>query len=630
MPRSSNEQSGVPEWPAGLLFAGLFFYLWLGLGPLLLFYGFGVFTAAPVFIRDAAFLRSAWSAPGEPIRALAALAAAGYGCPWLGALAMVTAMAIPFLGLRCLLTDLRLKSFVDLAWGPPLLGLMLFNRCDDAVPDLLGLGLALWTAVLFLRRAPRRPAVRMGVFFLCSVCLYTLAGGWVFALTAVLCCAALHLERNTARAILQAGLAAAGVVLVGRGLFFLETDAMWLTGTPWRPGAGANYAPLSHHLRLVLFLYAPAAVLPACLGDLIRSRAGAWITGRQSVTGSKVGPVQAQPANRSWRRTVLRWSLVTGVLLLGLVASRSEIRYERLLHYHAALRNWDQVLQAAERMQGRVPFTRPGLFDINRALAHRRKLGDRLCAYPQAGSQSLFLSHPDMAKRVQFAKLLELYLDLGDWHAAERNAYELFEYGESGLFALDAMARIHAAKGQHDIAAMVTQRLKKHAGWRHYIRLWQTPEHPGIRAGDGTGVAGQAPGRTTDYINYGVAFESLLVRLLRDHPQNGLAFEYLLACGLLERQHAKVIQYLPALRSLGYQQLPRHVSEALFVQALLTRTQVNAQGWALDAGVREQIQAAMATVQQAGTDSQAAFRQLAPRMGDTYTFYCLFGVCGVQ
>jgi hypothetical protein len=623
MPGSSPSRCGGSGWAAGLLFAGLFLYLWLGLGSHLLYYGFGVFTAAPVFLWEAAFWRSAWSAPGEPVRALAALAAAGYAQSWLGALLMVAAMALPFLGLRRLLADRRMASWADLAWGMPLLGLMLFNRCDDAVPDLLGLGLALWTAVLFLRRTPRGPAARAVLFFLCAVFVYTLAGGRVLAFAAVPVCVSLWRKRQPARAVLQAGLAGAAVVLIGRGLFFLETDALWLAGTPWRPGAGANDAPLSHTLRLALFFYTPGAVLLACLGDALRSRLAA-----RSAHARGHAPAEAAPG-RPWRGAALRRALVASVLLLGLAASRSDIRYERMLHYHATLRDWDRVLRVADRMQGRVPLTRAGLFDINRALAHRRTLGDRLCAYPQVGIESLFLSHANMARRVQFAKLLELYLDLGDHHAAERNAYELFEYGESGLYALDAMARIHTAKGQHDVARMVTGRLRKHAGWRHYRRLWPSPETALPRAA-GPVHPGQAPGRTTDTINYGVGFDTLLLQLLRDHPDNGLAFEYLLGCCLLERQHARVIQFLPALHGLGYARLPRHVAEALCVNGLMTKTEVDSRGWAIDESIREQIRMAMATVRRAGDDSHAVFQELAPRMGDTYTFYCLFGVCGVQ
>jgi hypothetical protein len=613
----------------GLQLLGLFAYLWLGLGSHLLFYGFGVFCSAPVFIWDRAFLIQTLTMPGEPVRAMAGLLAAGYLYPWLGALILTAAMGLVVLSLRRLFMTLAGRSFADLAWGLPLLALMLLNRCDDALPDLLGAGLSTGAALLYCRMALGRSLIRAVFCFACCLLLYLLAGGWVLNFAALLGLHALLRDRRGGWALVPALLTAASIYLVGRLWLFLETDDVWLISTPWHPDDRIAFSPLSNRLRAALFLYAPTALLLSALTSSLYARIRPRRQGKTQ-PDERSGDSAAAPRSAPWNQPGLRAALVSVILLLGVIGSRSSIRYERLLHYHATLRNWDQVLTVARRMRGRIALTRAGLFDINRALAHRRELSDRLCAYPQTGSQSLFLSHPDMAQRVQFAKMLELYLDLGDWHAAERNAYELFEYGDSGLYALDAMLRIHRAKGQQTVARMVLGALQKHAGWRGYLRLWREADRLETPAGRGPIVPGQAPGRRTNYINYGVTIETLLARLLRDHPDNGLAFEYLLACCLLERRHAKVVHYLPALRSLGYRQLPRHVAEAVFVHGLLTQTPANHQGWPLDNTIQAAIEDAMAVVQQAGDDSEAAYRQLAPRMGDTYTFYCLFGVCGVR
>ena len=71
-------------WLQGGLFLGLFVYVWRGVQPQLLYHGFGVFAACPVFSWEAPFLRTAFDAPGGPLNALAELlalleAAAGGG-----------------------------------------------------------------------------------------------------------------------------------------------------------------------------------------------------------------------------------------------------------------------------------------------------------------------------------------------------------------------------------------------------------------------------------------------------------------------------------------------------------------------------------------------------------------------
>ena len=45
-------------WLRAVLFLGLFVYVWQGIQPHLLYYGFGVFTAYPVFSWDSSFLRT--------------------------------------------------------------------------------------------------------------------------------------------------------------------------------------------------------------------------------------------------------------------------------------------------------------------------------------------------------------------------------------------------------------------------------------------------------------------------------------------------------------------------------------------------------------------------------------------
>ncbi|UCD52594.1 MAG: hypothetical protein JSW27_08145, partial [Phycisphaerales bacterium] len=59
-------------------------------------------------------------------------------------------------------------------------------------------------------------------------------------------------------------------------------------------------------------------------------------------------------------------------------------------------------------------------------------------------------------------------------------------------------------------------------------------------------------------------------------------------------------------------------------------TPVDAFGWTIEPDLRTQFREIRAIVTGTHGDDQAAFDKLAPKYGDTYTFYSMFNVCGVR
>ncbi len=320
---------------------------------------------------------------------------------------------------------------------------------------------------------------------------------------------------------------------------------------------------------------------------------------------------------------------VTAALCLGL--TRNYVRDERLLHYYTRQRDWDHAIDLAHRMGSGHTFTRSAVFDINRALAQQGRLGEELCVYPQDETKTLFLSFDDMVGRLQHAKLLELYLDLGCPNAAQKNAYELLDNEGPSPYILEALVRIHLVKGEYESASIVLGALRQYAGSRAYVRDWQdavadpaeAESHPLIQAW--RRVQG-----SEDHAVGGISFEPLLKRLLAETPNHRVAFEYLMAHYLLKHQRKEFVGYLPLLKSLGYSHLPRQYTEAVLVYSLETKTSPETYGWAIDADVNNQFRRIGGIVKNARGNNQAAFDTLAPQYGDTYTFYSMFNVCGAR
>ncbi len=609
------------------IFLGLVLYLWKGIEPHLLYWGFGVFATYPIVS-----VRDTFSTPGGPLVTLAALLAQSYSSAWLGAVTVAIILGLLFLGIRFLLRSGRAERFRDLAWVPLLLALVIYNNYyENPLPVLLTVVLSVWVAILYNVLPARTPSRRAGLFLALFGLVYYLAGASALIFAGIACLTEAVLHRRIAPAIVQMALAVGGAFILGRFFFGLEAWAVYTTGTPWDPDKGLKFSPLANWLAIVLHAFVPSLLLVTYLSQtLLEAEAGTNTQRRPSKQSPRPIPIpkRRQTDPRVW--VGLRMFTVGAAAILCLTLSRTHVHYERALHYYAQHRDWDHVLALAGRMRGRHRFTASGVFDINRALAHQGRLGSELCAFPQDDIKTLFLAFEDLPGRIKHAKLLELYLDLGCLNAAEKNAYELLAQEGPSPVVLEALVRIHLAKGQYEPARVVCRALHGCVGSGEYVRRW---EHV---VADPARVEADAllqswrkvrVARDDTSIVLSVAAVKSLVETVLDHH---LAFEYLMACHLLRNERTELIGRLPLLRSLGYTQLPRHYAEVLLVQSLRTGTPVDAQGWTIDPTLQRQFEEIRSIVTEARGDDRRVFETLAPKYGDSYMFYSMFNLCGLK
>lgn len=616
------------------IFLGLFIYLWKGIEPHLLYYGFGVFTAYPIVSGEGPFLRATFSTPGGPIRILAALLAQSYSQAWLGALIITVVLGVLFLGIQHLLRPGHAGRLRDLAWVSLLLALTIYNHYENPLPVLLAVGLSVWTAILCDAFPVKTPRGQTGSFLVLLGMVYYLAGASVFIFAAITCLTKALRHRKPLLALLQIVLAVGGVLILGWLVFGLGPRAVYTAGTPWDADKPLTFLPLADWLALVLHPFVPSLILVAFLGEVLWEAQARRDRRRGCRKGGPPSILTAQstrwPQGGSRMWVSLRMLAVVVTVVLCSMLLRTPLHDERALHYYAQQRDWNHILALAGRMRGKHLFTRPGVFDINRALAHQGRLGSELCAFPQDDFKTLFMSFDDMPGRVTRAKSLELDLDLGCLNAAEEDAYELLAQEGPSPPVLDALVRIHLAKGQYESARVVFQALRKYVGCRQYVRRWQSILADPTRAETDPLLQSWCRVKPTrDDTSIGIS-PVALKNMLEDTPGHRLAFEYLMACILLRNEHGELIRFLPLLKPLGYQQLPRHYAEALLVHSLLTGTPVDGHGWTIDPDVQRQFWEIRRIVTEGHGNDQVVFDTLAPKYGDTYMFYSMFHQCGLR
>jgi hypothetical protein len=242
----------------------------------------------------------------------------------------------------------------------------------------------------------------------------------------------------------------------------------------------------------------------------------------------------------------------------------------------------------------------------------------------------LYMRFDDMSGRLTRAKSLELYLDLGCLNAAQENAYELLAHEGPSPPVLDALVRIHLAKGQYEPARVFLQSLRKYAGSRRYVHRWQPlVADPAQAEADPLIQSWRKARSTRDDTSLGISPVALR-NLLEDKPDHRLAFEYLMACMLLRNERGELISHLPLLKPLGYTRLPRHYAEAVLVQSLRAGTPAEVPGWTIDPEVQRQFSEIRRIATETRGNDRMLFDTLAPQYGDTYMFYSMFHLCGLK
>jgi hypothetical protein len=623
--QGQSSRRGLAHALVAVLFGGLFVYLWKAIEPHLLYYGFGVFSEFPQFSWDPAFLGSRLSTPGGAIGLLTHFLAQWYYLSWLGAIILVASLWVLFEGTRQVLRRLGKGGGLMPAFAAPLLAVMVLNRYDHPLQAVLAVSASAWLAAAYLSLPLLSAGIEALVFtLLCGLC-YAMAGGaaMVFALVVGLA------RRQPLRLATAAFLAVASELVLGTRVFSLGAARAFTVATPLDPTMMAGLTRMSRLLTWGLYAFIPLAALAVIGWEEMHRRRLA----RQGKKPATSGPAGAGSRSRSLTRLwdALPWVVCAALCVLCVLDRQTGVKYRLAVHDLARRGQWSEVLRVADAMRGRYSYTPACLFDVDRAMAHLGRMGEDMFRYPHDASALTFLASDELRLQLRFAKLFDLHFDLGDLNSAEQDAYELLEIQGPSPFILEALARVHIAKGEVAAARVVLKTLQRSPAYRETASRWlEEMKEPSGLAADASVASWRRWRRRTDHEVRPVSYDQILLDLLRDHPDNRMAFEYLTAYYLLRNMRADLAANLYRVRDLGYSHLPRHYAEALVVHTNQIRQPIDLQGWSIDPGLTDQLRQITATWTSVGGNRQAAMAALAPRFGDTYTFYSIFNRSGVK
>jgi hypothetical protein len=333
-------------------------------------------------------------------------------------------------------------------------------------------------------------------------------------------------------------------------------------------------------------------------------------------------------------------SLVIALSLAGAVGYVSFDRQERLLRevdYCAEHRQWNDVLTKANSLR-LTAYTKCTIHDVNLALYCLGLLPNKLISFPEkAQVPGLFVPEQVRREPAKFRKPVDLLFDLGRINEAERAVLEMIEMWPTGR-ALKCLATTKMIKDQPPAARLVLNVLRDDLIWRDWAEehLQRLAEDPHLAADSemqhmrSLMVLEDDLPLTNTFHSTGVTInpKALLLSLLKRNGSNRMAFEYLMAIHLSNRDVDEAVGWLPYLDGLSYAEIPRHYEQALLVHLSRHPEQATAEGADLVYRGRKISPAALASfrrfreiVASHGGLNEKARAEAARELGDTYFYY---------
>ncbi|MGE4587441.1 MAG: DUF6057 family protein [Mangrovibacterium sp.] len=282
------------------------------------------------------------------------------------------------------------------------------------------------------------------------------------------------------------------------------------------------------------------------------------------------------PGRLSWKGLIFQVILVLITAFSGFrLFSNISSEHVKAFDYYVRQGKWDQVISLANKNMPRNTFA---VNYLNLALAKTGQLGDRMFQYPQAGSDGLFLPY----KREHLSSMLgnEVFYQIGLVNVSQQYIFESMEATpdlRKTVRAVRRLAETNLINGQYEVAAKYIHKLKQTLFYRKWAKETETFLYDEEKIDNHPDWGEKRRIRPVqDYFFSIDHMDQILLSVLHDHPDNRMAFEYLMTGYLVKKDLKSFMNYLPHAREMGYISLPEFFQEAvLYVLGLYSQTPEN-------------------------------------------------------
>jgi hypothetical protein len=237
---------------------------------------------------------------------------------------------------------------------------------------------------------------------------------------------------------------------------------------------------------------------------------------------------------------------------------------ERIMTYDYLVKNerWNDVLNYAEK---KPPQNYLSLAMLNLSLAETGQMGNRMFTYSQHGINGLFLPF----NKEYVAPLMgnEIFYHLGLTNASQEYAFESMEtipnMGKSARI-IKRLAETNLINGQYGVSEKYLNLLEKTIFYRKWAKETETflYNEEKIKHNPDWGEKRRFMVRN-DYFFHVKNIEAVLSRMVKEHADNKIAFEYLMAFYMINKDLKNFMNYIPNMEKMNYREIPVSYQEAV-------------------------------------------------------------------
>jgi len=237
---------------------------------------------------------------------------------------------------------------------------------------------------------------------------------------------------------------------------------------------------------------------------------------------------------------------------------------EEIMTYDYLVRNeqWKDVLKYADK---NPPRNYLSLAMLNLSLAKTGQMGNRMFSYDQHGINGLFL--PFNREYVTAIMGNEILYHLGLINASQEYAFESMEtipdMGKSAR-VIKRLAETNLINGQYKVSEKYLKLLEKTIFYRKWAKnaMIVLNNEEKINNDPDWGEKRKFMVRN-DYFFHIKNIEAALNRMVKEHPDNKIAFEYLMAFYMINKDMRNFINLIPVMEKMGYSKVPVSYQEAI-------------------------------------------------------------------
>lgn len=287
--------------------------------------------------------------------------------------------------------------------------------------------------------------------------------------------------------------------------------------------------------------------------------------------------------------------------------------------YLVKKQRWAEIIKKAEKKTPTSPFT---VVCLNLALAKTDNLGERMFEFYQKGVEGLLPTFQrDFTSPLPAS---EAYYHLGMINTAQRFTFEAMEaipnYRKSTR-CYKRLAETNLINGQYEVAEKYIKALTRSLYYRKWANNALTYLNNEEKINDHPEWGKLRRYRyDKDFLYSPSELDIMLGLLIKRNQNNKMAFEYMLAHTLLNRNIDSFMKYYPLGKSMDYHKIPRSYQEAL----VFIWTQQNNSFDGMPWSISPQIKHSVSNFARIYTQQTNAEKLLKEKFGDTYWSYLLF------